>query len=135
MHLWVKGRDRRLNESVRELIKARGISKLLRTSKGIRSIAISIRDVNGPRGGCDHAIGVVVRLEPAGNIIVRHRDCDAFVGVPIAIKRAIRAVRREQGRRRSKRLGAQRRSLASRRRAAQTPLDDRGLLTFTEADQ
>lgn len=111
MHLWIKGRDRTLTNALRAFVEARVISKLSRASKKVRSIAISIRDVNGPRGGIDHVIRIVIRLTSGGKIVVRHRARDTYTGAPIAIKRAVRAVRRELGRRRSNRRQAYRRNL------------------------
>ena len=116
MHLWIKGRDRHLTDALRAFVEGRVISKLSRVSKKVRSIAISIRDVNGPRGGIDHVIRIIVRLTSGGKIVVRHRALDAYTGAPVAIKRAVRAVRRELGRRRSTRRQAYRRNLVERTR-------------------
>jgi len=111
MHLWIKGPDRNVGLAIRAFVNDRVVSKLSRVSKMVRSIVISIRDVNGPRGGIDHVIRVIVRLTSGGKIVVRHRAADAFVGTPIAVRRAVRAVRRELGRRRSNRRQAYRRNL------------------------
>jgi putative sigma-54 modulation protein len=113
MHIWIKGRDRNLNDAMRAFVEGHVLSKLPKVSKMIRSIAIVIRDVNGPRGGIDHVIRIVVRLTSGGKIVVRHRDLDAYTGAPIAIARAVRAVRREVGRRRSIRRQAYRRNLVA----------------------
>jgi putative sigma-54 modulation protein len=110
MHIWIKGRDRNLNEAMRAFVEGRVLSKMPKVSKMIRSIAIVIRDVNGPRGGIDHVIRIVVRLTSGGKIVVRHRALNAYTGAPIAIERA---VRREVGRRRSIRRQAYRRDLVA----------------------
>jgi ribosome-associated translation inhibitor RaiA len=116
MHLWIKGRDRNVSHAIRAFVVDRVIRKLSRVSKTVRSIVISIRDVNGPRGGIDHVIRVIVRLTSGGRIVVRHRAADAFVGTPLAIRRAVRAVRRQLGRRRSTRRQAYRRNSVARAR-------------------
>jgi ribosome-associated translation inhibitor RaiA len=111
MHLWIKGRNRNAKDSVRAFVEGRVISKLSRVFRHVRSIAIAIRDVNGPRGGVDHVIRIIIRLTSGGRIVVRHRALDTYTGAPIAIQRAVRAVRRELGRRRSTRREAYRRNL------------------------
>jgi ribosome-associated translation inhibitor RaiA len=113
MHLWIKGRDRHLTEAFRVFVENRVISKLSRVSRKIRSIAISIRDVNGPRGGIDHAIRILIRLTSGEKIVIRQRALDTYTGVPIAIARAVRAVKRELGRRRMTRRKAYRKNLIS----------------------
>ena len=87
MHLWIKGRDPHLNDAVRAFLEDRVIIKLSRVSKMVQSIAISIRDVNGPRGGIDHVIRIIVRLTSVGTIVVRHRAPDTYAGAPVAIER------------------------------------------------
>lgn len=113
MHIWIKGRDRNLNDAMRAFVEGRVLSKLPKVSKMVRSIAIVIRDENGPRGGIDHIIRIVVRLTSGGKIVVRQRAPDAPKGAPIAIERAVRAVRREVGRRRGIRRQAYRRNLVA----------------------
>jgi len=111
MQLWIKGRDRKATQAIRTFVERRVLRKLSRVSKKVRSLAISIRDVNGPRGGIDQVVRVVIRLALGGKIVVRHRTSDALAGLLMAIKRALRAMRREIGRRRSNRRDAYRRNL------------------------
>ena len=112
MHLWIKRFDRHLNGTSCDVIEERVRSKVSRHSKRVQSIAVAARDVNGPRGGIDHVVRVLVRLKAGGSIIVRHRASDAYTGVSIAMERAVRAMRREAGRRRRVRRKAFRRNLA-----------------------
>ena len=111
MHLVIKGFDKDSRDAVREFAKRRVTSKLSRISKRIRSIEISVRDVNGPRGGKDHAIQCLVRLRPSGQIVIQHQDFGPYSGIALAIKRAIVAVKRALGRRRSNRIDSYRRNL------------------------
>ncbi|HEV7223006.1 MAG TPA: hypothetical protein VGN42_09925 [Pirellulales bacterium] len=93
---------------MRDFIENRVLSKLSRTRQRIRSIDVYIEDVNGPRGGADHLIRVVVGLKPRGQVIVRQLDLSPSAGIGLAAERTVRAVRRELGRRRTNRLrGAQ----------------------------
>jgi putative sigma-54 modulation protein len=103
MRLWIKGSDRDVTSSMREILRARLEPKLSRLSRRIQSVAITVRDVNGPRGGCDHEICVSMHLRPTGRIVVRHRASEVLGGTQAAVKRALKAFRREHGRRRQRR--------------------------------
>ena len=86
MHLVIKGCDRNRHEAIRAFVKSRVISKLSRVSKRLRSIQIWVRDINGPRGGKDHVIQLLVQLKPTGNVVIRHRDYDPYAGIQTALK-------------------------------------------------
>lgn len=111
MHVWIKGHDRRMNESVRAFVEARVVSTLSRVSKRVRAIQVSIQDVNGPRGGLDHLIRIVVHLRAGGRITVLQRAHDVRGAIPVALKRAVREVVSELQRRRTNRRNAHRRNL------------------------
>jgi putative sigma-54 modulation protein len=111
MHLVINGLDRNGSAAVRELVKRRVTSKLSRVSKRIRSVQIWIRDINGPRGGKDHLIQFLVRMRPTGTVVIRHRDYGPYTGLSLALQRAVRAVKRALGRRRSNRIDSFRRNL------------------------
>jgi putative sigma-54 modulation protein len=111
MHLVIKGLDRNGSAAVREFVKRRVTSKLSRVSKRIRSVQIWIRDINGPRGGKDHLIQFLVQMRPTGTVVIRHRDYGPYTGLPVALQRAIHAVKRALGRRRSNRIDSFRRNL------------------------
>lgn len=114
MHLWIKERDRNVNQAVRSYVEARVFRTLPRFSKRLRSMAVSIRDVNGPRGGIDHVIRNMVRLTSGRKIVVRHRAADAIAGLPLALKRTLRTMRRAVGRHRNNLRAAYRRNLPER---------------------
>lgn len=101
MKLVLKGRDSSLNEALRDFVLDRVTRKLSDMSGRILSITISTRDVNGPRGGIDHVVVVVIQLTSGKTIVVRNRSLDPYAGALAAIKKAIVLVRRERGRRRS----------------------------------
>ena len=110
MKIWVKGRDRGTNEALRAFVADRVVSNVSRISQKSRSIAISIQDVNGPRGGIDHMIRVIVRLTSGGSVVVRQRASNVHAGALQAIARAVQAAKRKLGRRRSTRRDAYRRN-------------------------
>jgi hypothetical protein len=120
MHLVIKGLDPNSNQNLREFVKRQVESKLSRISKRIRSLQISIRDINGPRGGKDHLIQFLVQMRPTGEIVIRHRDHGPFEGIQKAIQRAVVAVKRALGRRRSNRIKSFRRNVRSLTRATKS---------------
>jgi ribosome-associated translation inhibitor RaiA len=108
MHLWIKECDRLSTDSVRTFVENCVESKLSRFSKMIRSFSVTLRDVNGPRGGVDHSIQIVVRLISGAEVVIRHQAVDVYTGMPVAIDRTVQAVKRELQRRRSLRRQAAR---------------------------
>jgi putative sigma-54 modulation protein len=111
MHLVMKGLDPNSNQNLRDFVKRQVESKLSRVSKRIRSLQISIRDINGPRGGKDHLIQFLVRMRPTGKIVIRHRVHDPFDGIQKASLRDVTAVKRAVGRRRCNRINSLRRNV------------------------
>lgn len=111
MHLSINGRDSQVHQTLRAYVEARAFRKMSRVSKRLRSMVISIRDTNGPRGGIDHVIQVIVRLKSGRQIVVRHRAAEAIAGLPTALQRTLRTMRRAVGRHRSNLRDAYRRNL------------------------
>jgi len=109
MHLWIKGCDRNSNDAVCNFVTDCVESKLSRLSEKIRSFSVALRDVNGPRGGVDHSIQIIVRLNSGAEVVIRHQAVDVYTGMPVAIERTVQAVKRELQRRRSVRRQASRR--------------------------
>ena len=116
MKLELRTRHLVVHPGVRELCERHLLFSLGRFEEHVRRVQLWMEDVNGPRGGIDHVIRIIVRLTSGGKIVVRHQALDTYTGAPIAIERALRAVRRELGRRRNKRRQAYRRNLVERSR-------------------
>lgn len=101
MKLVLQGRDSSLSEALRVVVVDRVIGKLSDMSGKIRSMSISTRDINGPRGGVDHVVVVVIQLTSGKSVVVRNRSLDPYAGALAAVKKAVQLVRRERGRRRT----------------------------------
>ena len=112
MELIIKCIDLENSKAIRKFVRRQVASKLARVFESVSSVRVSIRDVNGPRGGKDHRIQLLIRLKPSGNIVLEHQDFDAYRGVVIAIERGCHALKRNLGRRRNSRIDASRRSTA-----------------------
>lgn len=101
MKLVLNGNDSDLNEAVRDYVVDRVIGRLSDMAGRIRSITISTRDENGPRGGIDHVVVAVIQLNSGKTVVVRNRTLDPYAGALAAIKKAVQLVRRARGRRRT----------------------------------
>lgn len=65
----------------------------------ITSIDLSIRDVNGPRGGLDKKCQIVVKLRRMEAIVATHDDAVLSKAISRAINKAHRATKRKVRRR------------------------------------
>jgi len=65
----------------------------------IRCVSVYLWDANGPRGGVDKGVRLIVELTPFGEVLVREIDANAYVALTAAASRARRAVRKELRRR------------------------------------
>lgn len=82
-------------EETVELARTRLEFALGRFAGRVRSVSVSLTDLNGPRGGIDKKCLIAVRLErPPRVIVVEDVDADAAVVVSRAAERTARAVAR-----------------------------------------
>jgi hypothetical protein len=84
-----------------------------RFSNRVRQVRIYFWDVNGPRGGIDKGVRLVVELIPTGEVLVRHIHESEFAAVSEVVARARYAVSQRLDRNRDRRRrSAQRAGLA-----------------------
>lgn len=65
----------------------------------VRGVSVYVWDLNGPRGGVDKGVRLVVELSPSGEVLVKETDANAFIALTEATTRARNAVREEFRRR------------------------------------
>jgi hypothetical protein len=82
--------------------------KLGKFAPSIERVSVRIEDVNGPRGGVDHACRVKVVLSDLPSVVVEERDAAKGVVVDRALAAVERAVRRTLQRRRVRSTSARR---------------------------
>jgi len=88
-------RDKSLPEALAVLARRRLEFALGRFGPRVRSLAVRLKDVNGPKGGVDKVCLVAVRLTvPRCEIVIEDGDADAAVAIDRAVDRAGRAVAR-----------------------------------------
>jgi putative sigma-54 modulation protein len=100
MKLVIREYDRKPEEALRRALERELPEQLSRLAPRLRSVAVSIRDLNGPRGGVDQEIRVIAEFVTGGKIVVRHRTANVLFDTPATIRRVVRAARNELGRRR-----------------------------------
>jgi putative sigma-54 modulation protein len=110
MRLRIKSPNLNLAQKLQKVVSSRIAKLLSRAAEKIRSLEITIRDVNGSRGGPDHRVQVVLRPTWQEKIVVRHQAADPYSGVSVATKRALQALNRSAVRRRNVLRTAHRRS-------------------------
>lgn len=84
------------NELV-EFVERRIHFSLGRFGGRLRSAVVSLRDVNGPRGGIDQECRVTVRFVRGGTVAITERDTEIFAAVARAVDRTGRTVSRRIG--------------------------------------
>jgi hypothetical protein len=91
--------------------------KLGKFASSVERVSVRVQDVNGPRGGVDHACSVKVVLSGAPSVMVVEHDVSLAAAIDRALAGAERAVRRMVQRRRVRTVNGGRRQggLAPRR--------------------
>lgn len=99
MQLYLNDRQRLLGESAVERTESRVFSAFAKFSDYVKSIDITVKDVNGPRGGIDKVCRVLVKLRGKKDVVINATDSSVSKVIPAAIERAARSVRRQINRR------------------------------------
>jgi putative sigma-54 modulation protein len=102
-----------LSTDLREHIETALRRAFRRFARRVRAVRVYLWDVNGPRGGADKGVRLIVELAPSGEVLVREIAASEFAAVAAAVSRARHAVREELRRR-----WARRRREAQREREA-----------------
>lgn len=61
----------------------------------VRKLAVTLSDINGPRGGLDKKCKIKIRLGGRREIVVQDLDSDLYAAITRAVSRADRIVVRE----------------------------------------
>jgi hypothetical protein len=84
--------------------------KLGKFASAIERVSVRVEDVNGPRGGVDHACRVKVVLSALPSITYVAQDASLAAAIDRALSGSERAVRRAVGRKRMKGMKDRRRT-------------------------
>jgi putative sigma-54 modulation protein len=103
MRLQVHCKNVRLHYADREDMERRLRFAFHRFDEKISLVTVELADLNGPRGGVDKQCRLVVRLLPAGRVIIEETHADVSAAIALAADRAGWAVSRQLRRRRDAR--------------------------------
>ena len=87
--------DKSLPKLVVEATERRTLMKLGRFADAIHEVHVSLKDINGPRGGVDKRCLVRVKLNRGNDVIVQESAREAYEAVSGALDRTTRTVARE----------------------------------------
>ncbi|QEG24682.1 hypothetical protein [Mariniblastus fucicola] len=99
MKFFLNDKQRLLGEAAIERAENRVYAAFSKYGDSVKSIEITVQDVNGPRGGVDKVCRVLVRLRRRKDIVVTVNDASVSKIIPAAIERAARSVGRQVNRR------------------------------------
>jgi ribosome-associated translation inhibitor RaiA len=91
-----------LDREDRAYIRRKLGMKLGKFASSIERVSVRVEDVNGPRGGVDHACRVKVVLSDLPSVVVEERDASQAAAIDGALAGVERTVRRALQRRRVK---------------------------------
>ena len=114
-HIRVLGVE--LDPEDRTYIRRKLGMKLGKFAPSIERVSVRVEDVNGPRGGVDHACQVKVVLSDLPSVVFVQRDASLAAAIDRALAGSERAVRRAVRRKRMKGLKGGRRTVQRGRRA------------------
>jgi hypothetical protein len=101
MKLTIRTRHLLLTPETHDEIRQRIYLAFGRISPWIRTVDVTLADINGPRGGADKQCRLRIRGRGMTGIVIEHVGFDALATVSAAAERAEQAVHRKVARRRS----------------------------------
>ena len=100
MQISIQANGFSLTEGLRAHVERRMRSALGWTGGHLRRLAVSLSDINGPRGGRDKRCKVQVRLAGGVEVVIEDTETDLYAAIDRAAERADRAVVRRMERQR-----------------------------------
>lgn len=88
------------SEDYQDYLERRMDASVDRFRERIRTITLRFSDVNGPKGGKDKMVRVLVKLSPQGEFVLDDMDNDMYSLISRMAERVGRSVARHLGRRR-----------------------------------
>ena len=101
MKLSISGKNMKLDDAMKEHIERRVYFALSRFSPRVARVAVTVEDINGPRGGIDKRCSILVKLDRIEELKVESTDSKVYVAVDAAADRIGRSVQRKVERRRT----------------------------------
>lgn len=121
----VRGHNVQIEEHHREYMRDRLGHKLAKYAPSIERIEVRLEDLNGPKGGIDHACRIQVTLSGLGLIVVEERHAEAIPSFDLAADTMETALRHRFGKIRTGGVGLRRRAEQQRRAGLPAILEER----------
>ena len=94
MNITTRAKDFSLTKAIDTFVRSEIRSAFQHLDAEIVSIDVSMRDINGPKGGIDKQVLICVRLRSRQQIAIDTGHENLYASVKTGVKRAKRAVRR-----------------------------------------
>ena len=101
MKLDIRTRHLVLSPQARDEVRHRIAIAFARISPWIRTVDITITDINGPKGGADKQCRIRIRGRSIPSVVVEHVGTETLATIAIAAERAEHVIVRKLGRRRA----------------------------------
>ena len=98
MQIEIQARDFTLTEALDSYIRRRFNFVLSSRYDQIKSIRVSLSDINGPRGGIDKRCCIKVSVPRLKDIVIEDTESDLYVAIDRATDRASRTINRRLSR-------------------------------------
>lgn len=105
MQLRIQSKNFELTQAIRQHIRERVTAALDQHASRIRQVAVTVSDLNGPRGGIDQLCNVAVSLHGGTTLHHSRKGEDLYANVSLVADKVKRRVGREIGRLRQVRRG------------------------------
>ena len=106
MDIRTRAQDFELTNAIDAFVREDVRAALARLEDGVAYVDVFMKDVNGPKGGIDKAVLIVVQMRNRQLITLETSHDDLYAAIKKGVKRAKRAVRRSL--RKSRRFQRQR---------------------------
>jgi ribosomal subunit interface protein len=87
-----------ITAAMRQHVDRRCAFALARFGDDLARVQLSVEDLNGPRGGADMHVGLLVRSRRTGELRVHAVDADFYAAIDRVVERAARALDRARAR-------------------------------------
>lgn len=91
--------------SVRHYAERRLRNSVRRFGRRVKHLKVSIKDVNGPRGGVDKRCRIIAEIRPSGEVVIEETDAQVQEAIDRASSRLRHSVQRKLDRREAHWLG------------------------------
>ena len=100
MKIVIRARDLELTPDLRDRVRRRTLFALGRLGPAVRTVDVTLADVNGPRGGVDKLCRMRIKGDHLPAVVIEATDVELGAAIDAAAERAGRTVVRARERRR-----------------------------------